>query len=130
MGFCALHGCGPARTGDSRVHPAASQRPVKIDLRQQQVVLHLHYAKLGGEQRSLGIKHIQIRRVAVTVAVLRNALCFLRHRHLPLQFGQLFTVAANGVKAVIHLFERAAHRFLVAIERLVALGHGDIHLGI
>ena len=129
-GFRALDGGGPTRAGFSRVHPAASQRSVQIDLRQQQVILHLDHAKLGGEQRSLGIKHIQIRRVAVTVAILRNAQCFLRYRHLSLQLGQLFAIAANGVKAVIDLFERAAQLFLMALQRLIALGHGDIHLGV
>ena len=110
--------------------PAAAQRFIQINLRQQQVVFHLYHAGLHREQRALRIELIQIRRVSVAVAVLRNPQRLLRDRLLCQQLGKLFLIAGDGIKAVIHLSKRVTHGFFVAIQRLIPLGLRDIYLRI
>lgn len=114
----------------SRTDPTAAQRFIQINLRQQQVVFHLYHAGLHREQRALRIELIQIRRVSVAVAVLRNPQRLLRDRLLCQQLGKLFLIAGDGIKAVIHLSKRVTHGFFVAIQRLIPLGLRDIYLRI
>ena len=46
------------------------------------------------------------------------------------QLGQLFLIARNSIKAVVHFGKRVTHGFFIGVQRLVTLGLGNIHLRI
>ena len=118
-------GEGISAQGGSRALPAAAQRPVQIDLRQQQVIFHLHHAGLHRVQRALRVQHVQIGGVAVAIAILRNAQRLLGHILLGKQLPTLSDDLKAQAKEIAGCENRVWLGFSVSGEKLHFFGDSE-----
>src|SRR5688572_671676 len=112
------------------LRPAAAERLVHADQRDELVAARAGLAELGVEQRALRVEHLEVRGHAAAVAQLRE----LEHLALGLDARALVGAAqarlAQVHQGVLDLAEREQDGALVGVERLalLRLGHLDAPL--